>query len=98
MAVLPLGARVWDVAGGKLLHTWEGHHGDIWTIAFSPDGTKLATGGTDGAVKIWEPETGKLLATYLGHNTTVHCIAFNRDGTLLGSGGRDGAIRVWRIE
>ncbi len=71
--------------------------GDIWAIAFSPDGTKLATGGTDGAVKIWD-ETGNLLATYLGHKNAVDAIAFNHDGTLLGSGGRDGAVRIWRME
>ena len=72
--------------------------GDIWTVAYSPDGKQLATGGIDGAVRVWNPETGEATATYLGHKLAVHSLAYNASGTLLASGGRDGAVRVWSLE
>jgi WD40 repeat protein len=67
-------------------------------VAYSPDGTKLATGGTDGAAKVWNAETGELLATYLGHNSGVHTVGFNPSGSRLASGGRDGAVRIWEVK
>ena len=80
------------------MKSWEAHAGDVWSVAYSSDGAKLVTGGTDGAVKLWDAETGTLLATYLGHPSAVHTVAFNRDGTQVASGGRDGTVRIWPVK
>ncbi|KAL2024264.1 hypothetical protein VTK56DRAFT_9420 [Thermocarpiscus australiensis] len=47
-------ARVYDWEDGKELDVHKGHHGPIWSIAFSPDGNLYATGSEDGTIKMWK--------------------------------------------
>ena len=64
--------------------------------AVSPDGTTLATGGADGAVRLWELATGREIGDPLtGHDQPVVTLAWSSDGRLLASGGNDGYARVW---
>ena len=45
------------------LQTLEGHSGPIWSIAWSPDGSRLASGSLDSTVRIWDPATGQSVST-----------------------------------
>jgi len=40
-------------------HSWTGHQGVVWTLAFHPEGKALVSGGQDGWVKFWESRSGK---------------------------------------
>ena len=64
----------------------------VMAVAFSPDGTRLATGGGDGPARIWDPATGQQLAK-LSHGSLA--VAFSPDGTRLATGGHDGTARIW---
>jgi WD40 repeat protein/class 3 adenylate cyclase/tRNA A-37 threonylcarbamoyl transferase component Bud32 len=88
-------ARIWDVRTGQEQRVLEGHASNIWCVAYSPDGKRLATGSADKTVGIWEAETGKLITTLKGHEGFVMAVAYSPDGRLLASGGRDFTTLVW---
>ncbi|MCP4171840.1 MAG: protein kinase [Fuerstiella sp.] len=89
-------ARMLDVSTGKLLKDfvilW-----DATSVAFSPDGSLIATGHSDSCVRIWIPRTGRLLKTLVGHRQDVTALKFTPDGARLVSASVDKTIRMWRI-
>lgn len=86
--------RIWGENGRLLRHVWRAHANMIWALAFSPDGSKLASGSWDGQVKLWEVASMSLL--WSGRHTShVNSIAFSPDGLLLASGGSDAVVRLW---
>jgi WD40 repeat protein len=46
-------SKIWDLREGRLFYTLHGHSGPTTSARFSPDGTRLATGGTDARVLVW---------------------------------------------
>jgi WD40 repeat protein len=74
-----------------------GHPGSVFTVAYSPDGTLLASGGWDGTVRLWNPRTGAEISVLTGHVGPVRSVACAPDGTMLASGGRDRTIRLWDV-
>ncbi|MBW4471307.1 MAG: hypothetical protein KME45_13010 [Stenomitos rutilans HA7619-LM2] len=79
------------------LNTLHGHMSWIRCIAFNPDGTLLASGGSDGIVIVWDVQTGDRLHTFQAHSSLVLTVTFNPEGTILASSGGDGIIKLWDI-
>ncbi|KAJ8063403.1 hypothetical protein OCU04_008623 [Sclerotinia nivalis] len=77
------------------LQTLEGHSDRVSSVAFSPDGTKVASGSYDGMIRLWDTTTGESLQTLKGHSNSVNSVAFSPDGTKVASGSDDGTIQLW---
>ena len=74
--------------------------GGIYSIAISPDGQTLVSGGVDQVLKIWNLHTGKLVRTLSGHSYSVNSVVISPNGQLLASGGYDGISKFgsWQPE
>lgn len=71
------------------------HSREINVVAFSPDGLRLATASSDGAVKIWDLGNGHEILSYAGHTDKVRCLAWSYDGTFIASAGMEKNIKIW---
>ena len=77
--------------------TLTGHTDGVNSVAFSRDGSLLASGSRDGTIRLWRVSDGALMRTLTGHGDWVNSVAFSRDGSLLASGSRDCTVRVRRV-
>ncbi len=76
----------------------KGHTGDVWDIAFSPDGKYLATdGSTDKTTRIWDFATGETIRIFSGHTAEVSGVAYSPDGKYLLTGSHDRTARLWDV-
>ncbi len=89
--------RLWEPATGRELRSLCGHVGSVYALAFSPEGTRLASAGFDRVIRIWDPDSGRVLATLEGHSGAVFALAFSPDGLQLASAGFDRVIRIWDL-
>jgi WD40 repeat protein len=85
--------------------TWEqitdikgGHSDTVYGVAFSPDGTKIASCGADKFIKVFEVPGGKFLKSFEGHTHHVLDVGWKGDGKLLASAGADNTIKIWDYE
>jgi WD40 repeat protein len=75
-----------------------GHSGSVTSVAYSPDGTTLASGGSDGTIILWDVASRTPLGEPLTrHADQVLSVAYSPDGTTLASGGSDGTIILWDV-
>jgi len=75
-----------------------GHGGTVWSVAFSPDGERIASSGEDKTIKLWRARDGALLRTLTGHTLNVWSIAFSPDGRFIASGSFDHGVKLWRAD
>ena len=82
----------------NLVATLVGHSDGVRSVAFSPDGKLLASGGSDNSIRIWDMKSHTEKVALKGHLDSVSSVAFSPDGKLLASGSHDFTIRIWDIE
>lgn len=89
--------KLFDIKTGRERMKVMGHEDGVRSVAFSPDGKLLASGGHDNLVKLWDVAAAREHATLEGHETVVTCVAFSPDGKTLASGSSDGEVKLWNV-
>jgi WD40 repeat protein len=74
-----------------------GRYYRVSAVAVAPDGSWLATGGTDGEVRTWDAATGQVRAFFAAHDGSVTALGVAPDGKWLATTGDDRLIRVWDV-
>jgi WD40 repeat protein/serine/threonine protein kinase len=109
LAVSPDGSRLavcWEEPGRWVVTTYDADsgkpgststedRGEPWALVFSPDGTRIATGGEDGVVRLWDTTSGALIDQFRGHSRKLVSIAFRPDGRRFLTTSADGTVRQW---
>jgi WD40 repeat protein len=98
--------RLWDIQAAKELRSVPAKAAPvanqpppadnaILALAYHPQGTLLAVGGTDAQVHLLNPADGKITRSLAGHTSSVTALAFHAGGAVLASGSKDGTVRLW---
>ncbi|CAD5186718.1 guanine nucleotide-binding protein subunit beta-like [Musa acuminata AAA Group] len=96
-------ARLWDTRiASRAIRTYHGHHGDVNSVKFFPDGQRFGTGSDDGTCRLFDMRTGHQLQVYSQQQANndqdipiVTSIAFSISGRLLFAGYSNGDCYVW---
>ncbi len=83
---------------GTTLMDYKKHTGDVYAVAWSPNGQYIASGSADTTVQVWNTSTGDTLSTYRGHAgllNTVYSVAWSPHGQWIASAGADKTVQVW---
>ncbi|HUG65666.1 MAG TPA: WD40 repeat domain-containing protein, partial [Gaiellaceae bacterium] len=88
---------VWSGQSGRRIQTLSEHQGNAAALAFSPDGTLVASASADGLGRIWRAGTWGLSAV-LAAPTALTDISFSTDGEHVVTASRDGTARVWKAD
>ncbi len=71
------------------------HGNRVLGLAFSREGTRLATACGDNTIRLWDVANRKEVCELRGHEAYVHAVAFSPDGTRLASASGDFTVRIW---
>ena len=88
---------LWNMRTGQEVRTLQGHSQTILTLAFSPDGSMLASGSEDNTARLWNVADGQKIATLKEHSHDVRSVAFSPDGEWLASGSLDDTVKLWHL-
>jgi WD40 repeat protein len=100
-------ARLWSTVNGSLIEEFApvfsdgalvaGHADSITGVAFSPDGTLVATASADKTAKLWETATASEVRTLRGHTAGLTSIGFSPDGKEVITGSEDHTAIIWDV-
>jgi WD40 repeat protein len=80
-----------------VLYTYRGHSVTVSSVAWSPDGKRIASGSSDKTVQVWDAVDGSHVYTYRGHSDLVWTVAWSPDSKRIASGSSDKTVQVWRV-
>ena len=89
---------VWEWKSETYILKQQGHYFDLNTVAYSPDGSYLATGGDDGKVKVWTTKNCLCFVTFSEHVAKITAVAFiPKKGNAILTASLDGTVRAYDL-
>lgn len=94
---LPSGksVEIVDAQNGAVIRTLPPFDGGVMSVAYSPEGTRLAAASEKGEIRIYDSASGEQLLAFPAHRDRIEQLAFSPDGKRLASAGDDGTAKVW---
>jgi WD40 repeat protein len=89
--------ELFSMSDGQPVGTLPGHANGADSVAFSPDGKLLASGGEDHVIRLWSIPAGSVVREFSGETSAVNSLSFSPDGKLLCSSSNSGSTRIWEI-
>jgi WD40 repeat protein/serine/threonine protein kinase len=89
--------RLWEVETGECIRIFHGNTERVSSVAFSPDGRTVLSGGGE-AIRLWMVNTGKCLRTFEPNRERVRSLAFSPDSRFALSAGYGNALKLWNVE
>lgn len=89
--------RIWDYKTQKLIKTLSNQGLTINSIAYTPDGKYIISGGKDKVISFWDTDNGQCVRKLNGHSGVINSIVVSKDGMSIISAGDDYIIRLWSI-
>ena len=86
---------VWEWQSETYVLKQQGHTSGMNCLAYSPDGSVVATGGEDAKVKLWNTNSGFCFVTFTEHESSVAGICFTPNGKVVLSASLDGTVRAF---
>jgi WD40 repeat protein/serine/threonine protein kinase len=87
--------KVWDVQTAQQTLSLKAHTDYVNRVAFSPEGTRLASASSDGTVKVWDAKSGQEVLALKGYKSSVRAVAWDPGGARLASACGNGVVQVW---
>lgn len=88
---------VWEWQSEQYVMKQQGHSSAMTSIAYSPDGQYIVTGGDDAKVKLWKVSNGFCFVTFHEHTSAVTAVEFSQNKKFLVSASLDGTVRAYDI-
>src|SRR5260370_293126 len=89
--------RLWEVASGRCLRTFQGHIGSATSVSLSADGRLALSGDWSGNLWLWEVTSGRCLRTIAGLGGRKAVVSLSADGGFALTGSEDQTVRLWEV-
>ncbi len=89
------GITIWDTDTESILFELNDNNAITREVEFSPDGSTLAAGNSQGRVSLWNPVNGSFVRSLTGHTLAVTALEWSPDGTIVAAGSRNATVRLW---
>jgi len=95
VVAMMLAGGAWADVVSVPIRTFAGHASDVYSVAFSPDGSQVLTGSGDNTAKLWDAATGTEIRTFSGYASYVSSVAFSPDGSQVLTGSGEATAKLW---